>query len=49
MLAIFTGQPADEAARPLERALISMGPTENCNILDLERDDIAATQIAVDS
>jgi hypothetical protein len=33
MLAIFTGQPADEAARPLERALISMGPTENWDML----------------
>jgi DNA-binding CsgD family transcriptional regulator len=33
MLAIFNGQPADEAAGPLERALISMGPTENWDML----------------
>jgi DNA-binding CsgD family transcriptional regulator len=35
MVAILTGQPADEAARPLERALTSMGtpPNENWDML----------------
>jgi DNA-binding CsgD family transcriptional regulator len=34
MVAILTGQPADEAARPLQRALTSMGPSyENWDAL----------------
>ena len=33
MVAILTGQPAHEAARPLERALAAMGAVENWDIL----------------
>ena len=54
MVAIFTGQPADEAARPLERALTSMGPpNENWDtlaalwwcLLTAERFDVVADAV----